>query len=97
MDEHKAVISYSSDREYETFSGWTKTFTDPRLWAAIVDRLPFKGLSPKRAQTPTDSPIRWPSKRLAKASRMRRYAGVPEADRGLKPELFHYEILMPVD
>lgn len=56
MDEHKAVISYSSDREYETFSGWTKTFTDPRLWAAIVDRLPFKGLSPKRAQTP-----RWPA------------------------------------
>ncbi len=24
-----------------TFSGWTKTFTDPRLCAAIVDRLTF--------------------------------------------------------
>lgn len=23
--------------------GWTKTFTDPRLCAAIVDRLTFKG------------------------------------------------------
>jgi IstB-like ATP binding protein len=25
------------------FSGWTKTFTDPRLCAAIVDRLTFAG------------------------------------------------------
>ena len=25
----------------EAFSGWTKTFTDPRLCAAIVDRLTF--------------------------------------------------------
>jgi DNA replication protein DnaC len=25
----------------ESFSGWTKTFTDPRLCAAIVDRLIF--------------------------------------------------------
>jgi DNA replication protein DnaC len=27
----------------EPFSGWTKTFTDPRLCAAIVDRLTFAG------------------------------------------------------
>jgi hypothetical protein len=27
----------------ESFSGWTKTFTDPRLCAAIVDRLTFTG------------------------------------------------------
>ena len=27
----------------ESFSGWTKTFTDPRLRAAIVDRLTFGG------------------------------------------------------
>ena len=27
----------------ENFSGWTKTFTDPRLCAAIVDRLTFGG------------------------------------------------------
>ena len=27
----------------ESFSGWTKTFTDPRLCAAIVDRLTFAG------------------------------------------------------
>lgn len=27
----------------EPFSGWTKTFTDPRLCAAIVDRLTFDG------------------------------------------------------
>jgi DNA replication protein DnaC len=27
----------------EPFSSWTKTFTDPRLCAAIVDRLTFGG------------------------------------------------------
>ena len=31
------------DRLQRTFSGWTKTFTDPRLCAAIVDRLTFNG------------------------------------------------------
>ncbi|WP_425472569.1 ATP-binding protein [Streptomyces hawaiiensis] len=33
----------------ESFSGWTKTFTDPRLCAAIVDRLTFQ----RRAITQT--------------------------------------------
>lgn len=32
--------------------GWTKTFTDPRLWAAIVDRLTFNGTI---IETGTDS------------------------------------------
>ncbi|MFE0150198.1 ATP-binding protein [Nonomuraea sp. NPDC059007] len=27
----------------ESFSGWIRTFTDPRLCAAIVDRLTFAG------------------------------------------------------
>ena len=27
----------------DSFSGWTKTFTDARLCAAIVDRLTFGG------------------------------------------------------
>lgn len=27
----------------ESFSGWTKTFADPRLCAAIADRLTFAG------------------------------------------------------
>ncbi len=27
----------------ESFSGWTKTFTDPRLCAVIADRLTFGG------------------------------------------------------
>jgi hypothetical protein len=27
----------------ESFSGWAKTFTDPRLCAAIIDRLTFGG------------------------------------------------------
>ena len=30
-------------RSNDSFSGWTKTFTDPRLCAAIVDRLTFGG------------------------------------------------------
>ncbi len=36
----------------ESSSGWTKTFTDPRLCAAIVDRLTFKGAI---IETGTDS------------------------------------------
>jgi DDE superfamily endonuclease/IstB-like ATP binding protein len=32
------VVAIASN---ESFSGWTKTFTDPRLCAAIVDRLTF--------------------------------------------------------
>ena len=38
--EVKASVAIASD---ESFSGWTKTFTDPRLCAAIVDRLTFHG------------------------------------------------------
>ena len=36
----------------ESFSGWNKTFTDPRLCAAIVDRLTFNGAI---IETGTDS------------------------------------------
>jgi DNA replication protein DnaC len=38
--EEKNAIAIASN---ESFSGWTKTFTDPRLCAAIVDRLTFGG------------------------------------------------------
>ena len=38
--EEKASVAIASN---ESFSGWTKTFTDPRLCAAIVDRLTFAG------------------------------------------------------
>jgi DNA replication protein DnaC len=38
--EEKKSIAIASN---ESFSGWTKTFTDPRLCAAIVDRLTFGG------------------------------------------------------
>jgi transposase len=34
-------IGYTASNE--SFSSWTKTFTDPRLCAAIVDRLTFGG------------------------------------------------------
>jgi DNA replication protein DnaC len=36
----------------ESFGGWTKTFTDPRLCGAIVDRLTFGG---NIIETGTDS------------------------------------------
>jgi DNA replication protein DnaC len=38
--EERNAIAVASN---EPFSGWTKTFTDPRLCAAIVDRLTFGG------------------------------------------------------
>lgn len=38
--EEKASVAIATN---ESFSGFTKTFTDPRLCAAIVDRLTFKG------------------------------------------------------
>ena len=38
--EEKNCVAIASN---ESFSGWTKTFTDPRLCAAIVDRLTFGG------------------------------------------------------
>ncbi|GAA4339558.1 IS21-like element helper ATPase IstB [Streptomyces venetus] len=38
--EEKNSVAIASN---DSFSGWTKTFTDPRLCAAIVDRLTFNG------------------------------------------------------
>ncbi len=38
--EEKNSVAIASN---ESFSGWTKIFTDPRLCAAIVDRLTFNG------------------------------------------------------
>ena len=38
--EERNAVAVASN---EPFSGWTKTFTDPRLCAAIVDRLTFAG------------------------------------------------------
>jgi DNA replication protein DnaC len=38
--EERASIAIASN---EPFSGWAKTFTDPRLCAAIVDRLTYNG------------------------------------------------------
>jgi len=47
--EEKNSVAIASN---ESFSGWTKTFTDPRLCAAIVDRLTFGG---NILETGTDS------------------------------------------
>jgi len=47
--EEKNSLAIASN---ESFSGWTKTFTDPRLCAAIVDRLTFGG---NILETGTDS------------------------------------------
>ncbi len=38
--EERSAVAIASN---EPFSGWTKTFTDPRLCAAIVDRLTYGG------------------------------------------------------
>ena len=38
--EERASVAIASN---VPFSGWTRTFTDPRLCAAIVDRLTFGG------------------------------------------------------
>ncbi len=38
--EEKTAVAIARN---DSFSGWTKTFTDPRLCAAIVDRLTFGG------------------------------------------------------
>jgi hypothetical protein len=47
--EEKNSVAIASN---ESFSGWTKTFTDPRLCAAIVDRPTFGG---HIIETDTDS------------------------------------------
>lgn len=47
--EERASVAIASN---ESFGGWTKTFTDPRLCAAIVDRLTFGG---NIIETGTDS------------------------------------------
>jgi hypothetical protein len=47
--EEKNSVAIASN---ESFCGWTKTFTDPRLCAAIVDRLTFNGTI---IETGTDS------------------------------------------
>lgn len=47
--EEKNSVAIASN---ESFSGWTRTFTDPRLCAAIVDRLTFDG---NIIETGTDS------------------------------------------
>src|SRR5437763_3337149 len=56
-EKNSMAIAYN-----ESFSGWTKTFTDPRLCAAIVDRITFRG---NIIETGTDS------YRLAHARRQR--------------------------
>ncbi|WP_275409623.1 ATP-binding protein [Planotetraspora mira] len=47
--EETASVAIASN---ESFGGWTKTFTDPRLCAAIVDRLTFNATI---IETGTDS------------------------------------------
>jgi DNA replication protein DnaC len=49
LSEEKNSVAIASN---ESFGSWTKTFTDPRLCAAIVDRLTFGG---NIIETGTDS------------------------------------------
>jgi DNA replication protein DnaC len=60
--EEKASVAIASN---ESFSAWTKTFTDPRLCAAIVDRLTFGG---NIIETGTDS-YRLAATRAVRANR----------------------------
>ena len=50
--ERKHGVTWRTVRSNESFGGWTKTFTHPRLCAAIVDRLTFNGTI---IETGTDS------------------------------------------
>jgi DNA replication protein DnaC len=63
--EERSAVAIASN---EPFSGWTKTFTDPRLCAAIVDRLTFAGQIIETGTT---------SYRLTQARRQRGRTGSP--------------------
>jgi IstB-like ATP binding protein len=77
--EEKNSIAIGSN---ESFSGWTKTFTDPRLCAAIVYRLTFNGtiietgtesyrLAPRKSPAPRSLTVEHPALRRACLSTIR--------------------------
>jgi DNA replication protein DnaC len=66
--EETASVAIASN---QAFSGWTRTFTDPRLCAAIIDRLTFAGLI---IETGTES------YRLAHARAQRATAHPPQTE-----------------
>ncbi|WP_316043315.1 IS21-like element helper ATPase IstB [Actinomadura sp. CNU-125] len=72
--EEKNSLAIASN---EAFSGWAKTFTDPRLCAAIVDRLTFGGTI---IETGTDS------YRLAQTRARDQAAGRPHRPRHFLPQ-----------
>ncbi|MGY3061416.1 hypothetical protein ACVWZD_005661 [Streptomyces sp. TE3672] len=81
--EEKNSVAIASN---ESFSGWTKTFTDPRLCAATVDRLTF-GVTPSRPEpAPTVSPAPAPSRRRRTQDDLRLHTDHPAVSR--QP---HYE------
>lgn len=65
MLKSQRATGFHGDEQVPTPDGWTKTFTDPRLCAAIVDRLTFGG---NIIETGTDS-YRLASTRSGNASR----------------------------
>jgi DNA replication protein DnaC len=73
--EERSAVAIASN---EPFSAWTKTFTDPRLCAAIVDRLTFAGQIIETGTT---------SYRLAHARRRKRLVpGAEPAPPGVKDD-----------
>jgi DNA replication protein DnaC len=58
--EERSAIAIASN---EPICSWTKTFTGPRLCAAIVDRLTLAGQIIATGSTPTSSPAPAPSNR----------------------------------
>ncbi len=73
--EEKNSVAIASN---ESFGGWTKTFTDPRLCAAIVDRLTFNGTI---IETGTDSYRLASTRARAEAVRLRLPAPAPHPAR----------------
>ena len=77
--EERSAIAIASN---EPFSAWTKTFTDPRLCAAIVDRLTFAG---QIIETGTTS-YRLAHARKRRAARLTATSsGVAQAELGYSP------------
>ncbi len=72
--EEKNVITIASS---ESFSGWTKAFTDPRLCEAIVDRVTF-GAPPSR---PASTPTAWLTRAPARSRGAQTFS--PNATRSL--------------
>jgi DNA replication protein DnaC len=63
----------------QSFAGWTDTFTDPHLCAAIIDRLTFNSIIIETGTSPTGSNTPAP-RRLDPWARSSRHPGPLQVD-----------------